>query len=138
MTTGMNEAAPAMWRNSGKAVPTPPAPLAAEPGRPLIIRIGKRLRGLFDRMIAASSLVANDPVLDVRQFGWTALLRDQWQVILAEARAVALVGVEAEHHEAWLGIDSQPSRPGGDLGHERVARRQCRGIKIAGGSYRLA
>ena len=56
-----------MWRNSG-------TPLAAEPGRPLIIRIGKHLRGLFDRMIAASSLVANDPVLDMRHFGWTALV----------------------------------------------------------------
>lgn len=94
MTTGMNDAASAMWRNSGKAAPTAPA-LAAEPGRPLIIRIGKRLRGLFDRMIAASSLVANDPVLDVRQFGWTALLRDQWQTIRDEAAAVALQGQPA-------------------------------------------
>ena len=95
MTTGMNEAASAMWRNSGKAAPVLPRPLAAERGRPLIIRIGKRLRGLFDRMIATSSLVANDPVLDVRQFGWTALLRDQWQTIRAEAEAVALRGQPA-------------------------------------------
>jgi len=95
MTTGMNEAASAMWRNSGKAAPALPRPLAAERGRPLIIRIGKRLRGLFDRMIATSSLVANDPVLDVRQFGWTALLRDQWQTIRDEAAAVALQGQPA-------------------------------------------
>ena len=64
----------------------------AEPGRPWLVRVGKRLRGTFDRLIAGSSLVANAPVLDVRDFAWTALLRDHWQDILAEARAVALVG----------------------------------------------
>jgi aspartyl/asparaginyl beta-hydroxylase (cupin superfamily) len=88
MTIGTKDAAPAMWRNSG-------TPLVAEPGRPLILRIGKHLRGLFDRMIAASSLVANDPVLDMRHFGWTALLRDQWHTIRDEAAAVALQGQPA-------------------------------------------
>lgn len=38
--------------------------------------------------------------------------------------AVALEGVEAEHHEAWFGVHPEPSSPGGDLGHERVARLQ--------------
>ncbi|GAA4216596.1 hypothetical protein GCM10022253_13320 [Sphingomonas endophytica] len=69
-----------------------PSALVAEPGRPWPVRVGKRLRGTVDRLIAGSSLVANAPVLDVRDFAWTALLRDQWQAILAEARAVALVG----------------------------------------------
>ena len=92
-----------MWRQSGEAAPAPgltlvpgaPEPdaaMQAEPGRPLIIRVGKHLRGLFDRLIGASSLVATDPVLDVRDFGWTALLRDHWQDIRDEAIAVSQVG----------------------------------------------
>jgi beta-hydroxylase len=68
------------------------ATLAADPGRPLIIRVGKHLRGIFDRLIASSSIVANDPVLDVRHFAWTAMLRDHWQAIRDEATAVALRG----------------------------------------------
>lgn len=69
---------------------TPPARLEADRNRPLIIRYGKHLRGIFDRLIAASSLVPNDPVLDLRDFAWTAALRDNWQAIRAEAIAVAL------------------------------------------------
>ncbi len=101
MTVGTKQAAPAMWRQSGEA-PCPArmvpdhavvsgvssAPMAAERGRPLIIRIGKHLRGAFDRLIASSSLVANDPVLDVRDFAWTALLRESWEDIRDEAIAV--------------------------------------------------
>jgi beta-hydroxylase len=68
------------------------ATLAVDPGRPLIIRIGKHLRGIFDRLIASSSIVANDPVLDVRHFAWTAMLRDHWQAIRDEATSVALRG----------------------------------------------
>ncbi len=71
------------------------APLRAEPGRPLIIRVGKHLRGVFDRLIAGSSLVSNDPVLDVRTFAWTAELRARWSAIRAEAEAVAMVGEAA-------------------------------------------
>lgn len=70
--------------------PAPDAALEAERNRPMIIRIGKRLRGLFDRLIASSSLVPNDPVLDVRDFAWTSILRDHWQAIRDEAIAVAL------------------------------------------------
>ena len=69
--------------------------MKAEPGRPLIIRIGKHLRGIFDRLIASSSLVPNDPVLDVRTFPWTQALRDQWEQIRDEAIAVALRGQAA-------------------------------------------
>lgn len=99
---------PAMWRNSGRdprstphrapdltvisGAPRPGAPLAAEPGRPLIIRVGKHLRGVFDRLIASSSLVSNDPVLDVRDFAWTQVLREHWRDIRDEAVAVALRG----------------------------------------------
>lgn len=58
--------------------------------RPLIITIGKALRGMFDRLIASGSLVPNDPVLDMRLFPWTQMLRENWQAIRAEAQAVAL------------------------------------------------
>lgn len=72
--------------------PAPGAPLAAERGRPFILRVGKHLRGFFDRLIASSSLVANDPVLDMRHFAWTALLRADWRAIRDEAITVALHG----------------------------------------------
>ena len=68
------------------------AAMQADPNRPLVIRIGKHLRGVFDRLIAGSSLVSNDPVLDVRDFAWTQALRADWEAIRDEARAVALVG----------------------------------------------
>jgi beta-hydroxylase len=71
------------------------APLRPERGRPFVIKAGKALRGVFDRLIASSSLVANDPVLDVRDFAWTAPLRDSWQAIRDEALAVALQGQAA-------------------------------------------
>ena len=66
--------------------------LIADPNRPLIIRVGKHLRGTVDRLIASSSIVGNDPVLDVRAFAWTAMLRDHWQAIRDEATDVALRG----------------------------------------------
>ena len=75
--------------------PPPGAPMEAERNRPLVIRAGKHLRGVFDRLIASSSLVANDPVLDVRDFGWTQILREHWQTIRDEAIAVALRGEAA-------------------------------------------
>lgn len=72
--------------------PTPGSAMRAERGRPLIISLGKHFRGFFDRLIASSSLVSNAPVLDVRDFGWTAMLRENWQAIREEATAVALRG----------------------------------------------
>jgi beta-hydroxylase len=70
--------------------PQPGAPLKAERNRPFVIRIGKHLRGFFDRLIASSSLVSNAPVLDMRDFAWTAVLRANWQAIRDEAIEVAL------------------------------------------------
>lgn len=61
-----------------------------EAPRPLIIRLGKRLRRVFDAMIASSSMVANDPVLDVRDFAWSDILRANWTAIRDEAVAAAL------------------------------------------------
>ena len=71
--------------------PAPGSVMKAE-RRPLIIRFGKHLRGVFDRLIASSSLVTNDPVLDVRDFAWTQTLREEWTAIRDEAIAVALRG----------------------------------------------
>ena len=105
----------AMWRNSGEdsagkesartmrvpdlnvisGAPAPGSKMEAEPNRPFIIKFGKHLRGVFDKLIASSSLVSNDPVLDVRDFAWTAILRDHWETIRDEAVAVALQGEAA-------------------------------------------
>ncbi|CUS43535.1 MAG: aspartyl/asparaginyl beta-hydroxylase domain-containing protein [Pseudomonadota bacterium] len=100
--------ASSLWRKSGKmsdgrttripdlnvisGLPSPRPTLEAERNRPLIIKYGKHLRGLFDRLISSSSLVSNEPVLDVRDFPWTALLREHWHDIRDEAIAVALQG----------------------------------------------
>jgi beta-hydroxylase len=75
---------------SVSGAPAPGASLEPARGRPFVVRLGKHLRGLFDRLVALSSEVANDPVLDVRDFAWTAVLRDNWQAIRHEAIAVAL------------------------------------------------
>ncbi len=58
--------------------------------RPLVIKVGKKLRRRFDRVIAASSLVPNEPVLDAGDFPWMAMLRERWEAIREEARRVAL------------------------------------------------
>jgi aspartyl/asparaginyl beta-hydroxylase (cupin superfamily) len=73
--------------------PTDPAPRTdavseSADGRPLAIRIGRRLRTRLDGAIARSSLIPNDPVLDPDIFGWTAMLRAEWQTIRDEAIAV--------------------------------------------------
>ena len=96
----------AQWRDSNQvkrfqtqatapdpAVPgatVPDAPMRADANRPFLIKYGKYLRGFFDWLIASSSLVPNDPVLDVRDFAWTALLRENWQAIRNEAIVAAL------------------------------------------------
>ena len=73
----------------------PGAAMEADRNRPFLIKYGKHLRSFFDRLIASSSLVPNDPVLDVRRFAWTALLRDHWATIRDEAVRVALRGEAA-------------------------------------------
>lgn len=81
---------PDMTVISGAPLPDAAAGNKAGGKRPIIIRYGKYLRGFFDRLIASSSLVSNDPVLDVRDFPWTQHLRDNWQAIRDEAIAAAL------------------------------------------------
>lgn len=56
--------------------------------RPFLVRQGKRLRRPIDRLIARSSRVPNDPVLDARLFAWTRALRADWPGIREEALAV--------------------------------------------------
>lgn len=68
------------------ATAVPPAP--ATPKRPFILRAGKRIRRQVDAIIAQSSLVPNDPVLDPAIFPWTQALRDNWRAIREEALAV--------------------------------------------------
>ncbi len=79
----------AIWPKSGESRAFDP-PLRADPDRPWLIKYGKHLRGIFDRLVAASSLIPNEPVLDVRDFPWTAVLRENWEAIREEARAAAL------------------------------------------------
>ena len=104
-------AQPPLWPDSGMSpeeagirvpdinvisgAPAPGAAMKAETNRPFIIKFGKRIRGVFDRLIASSSLVSNDPVLDVRDFPWTAMLRENWESIRDEAVKVALRGEAA-------------------------------------------
>ncbi|HEU4959487.1 MAG TPA: aspartyl/asparaginyl beta-hydroxylase domain-containing protein [Sphingomonas sp.] len=70
--------------------PVPGATLEPVRERPFVVRLGKHLRGVFDRLIASSSEIGNDPVLDVRDFPWTAALRENWRSIRDEAVAIAL------------------------------------------------
>ncbi|WNO54477.1 aspartyl/asparaginyl beta-hydroxylase domain-containing protein [Stakelama saccharophila] len=72
------------WRESGGAHRASAGP------RPLIVRLGKRMRGAFDRLIEKSSLIGNGPVLDVRDFPWSADLRTNWRAIRDEASQIAL------------------------------------------------
>ena len=58
------------------------------PRRPLLYRAAKRARRPLDRLIARSSKVGNEPVLDPRVFAWTAMLEKHWQEIRDEAQAL--------------------------------------------------
>ncbi|MCF8710219.1 aspartyl/asparaginyl beta-hydroxylase domain-containing protein [Rhizorhapis sp. SPR117] len=53
--------------------------------RPFVIRQGKRLMPWVDAMIARSSRVPNDPVIDPDLFEWTHILRAMWPEIRCEA-----------------------------------------------------
>lgn len=97
-----------IWHNSGDPdrcpAPPVPAPLAAvraaEPlARPPVatlpppsMRLRDHVARLFDGVIAASSLASTEPVLDVRDFAWTATLRRDWRAIREEA--LALTGAD--------------------------------------------
>ncbi|ATW05123.1 aspartyl/asparaginyl beta-hydroxylase domain-containing protein [Sphingorhabdus sp. YGSMI21] len=56
--------------------------------RPLIIRIGKRLRGTMNRISRDQSKIPTEPVLPASAFPWTNRLAEKWQTIAAEAAAI--------------------------------------------------
>jgi len=58
------------------------------PKRPFLYRLGKRARRRVNAVIARSSLVSTEPILDPAEFPWTAELRREWRTIRAEADAL--------------------------------------------------
>jgi len=56
--------------------------------RPLIIKIGKRLRGTMNRISTDQSEIPTEPVLAADSFPWTAGLSKKWQVIADEAASI--------------------------------------------------
>ena len=63
------------------------------------------LQGLADRVIAGFSLVPVAPVLDVRGFGWTRDLRENWRAIRDEAQAASLARAPGSAFPLWRGGD---------------------------------
>tara|TARA_R110002124_G_scaffold114222_3_gene268788 strand:+ start:354 stop:1139 length:786 start_codon:yes stop_codon:yes gene_type:complete len=61
---------------------------AAESDRPLIIRLGKRLRGSMNRISAAQSKIPNGSIIQASAFPWTDHLAENWQTIAQEAAAI--------------------------------------------------
>jgi len=101
----------AIERDGAAGAGRPADPGLAPVKRPLLIRAGKRMRGFFDRIIGASSLVSNAPVLNVRDFAWTQLLRDNWQAIRDEALATALAREDAAPSLARISPDHRAIAP---------------------------
>lgn len=56
--------------------------------RPLIIKIGKRLRDTMNRISTGQSKISTDPVVQANAFPWTDSLTEKWQTIAAEAAAI--------------------------------------------------
>ncbi len=56
--------------------------------RPLHYRFAKKQRHRIDRIVAASSLIPNDPVLNPAEFDWTAMLAENWETIRDEALSI--------------------------------------------------
>ena len=59
--------------------------IARDKSRPLHYRFLKKQRHNANRLIARSSRIPNDPVLDPTTFGWTAQLQQNWRDIQREA-----------------------------------------------------
>lgn len=122
-------ACPAMSLVSDVAAPYHDAPPAAAGRRPLAAAIGGRLLGGADRLIRASSLVPDEPVLDMRDFGWTAALRRDWRAIREEAHGVALAtGVPATSADRRAAREvpiGRPDRRTGDGDAESDGSPRC-------------
>jgi beta-hydroxylase len=61
---------------------------AALPKRPWFYRVGKKARPPLDQLISRSSLISNDSIIEQDAFPWTAMLRENWRAIRAEAEAL--------------------------------------------------
>ncbi len=78
----------------------------SKPKRGATIRLGKRLRKPFNRMIARSSRVPTTPFIDPALFPWTAALEAGWADMRAELDAIndrggeilPLAKVSPDHH----------------------------------------
>ncbi len=62
--------------------------LSNDRSRPLHYRFAKKQRHKMNSVIANSSLISNDPVLDPEQFDWSGLLSSNSEVIREEAQAI--------------------------------------------------
>ncbi|ASK87990.1 aspartyl/asparaginyl beta-hydroxylase domain-containing protein [Sphingorhabdus sp. SMR4y] len=60
----------------------------SQTNRPLIIKIGKRLRGTMNRISQEQSKIPTEPVLPASAFPWTGELTEKWQTIADEAAAI--------------------------------------------------
>lgn len=58
------------------------------PKRPLIVKIGKRLRGAVNHISTAQSCIPTTPLIDSTYFDWTAAIAERWQDIANEVRSV--------------------------------------------------
>ncbi len=63
-------------------------PSSSQENRPLIIKVGKRLRGTMNRISQSQSKIATEPVIQDDAFQWTRSLSENWQTIAQEAAAI--------------------------------------------------
>ncbi|MDJ0641943.1 MAG: aspartyl/asparaginyl beta-hydroxylase domain-containing protein [Erythrobacter sp.] len=62
--------------------------LSNDRSKPLHYRFAKKQRHKMNSVIANSSLITNDPVLDPGQFDWSEPLSSEWQTIRDEALSI--------------------------------------------------
>ncbi|WP_298466394.1 aspartyl/asparaginyl beta-hydroxylase domain-containing protein [uncultured Erythrobacter sp.] len=62
--------------------------LSNDRSKPLHYRFAKKQRHKMNSVIANSSLISNDPVLDSAQFDWSSKLSRHWEAIRDEALAI--------------------------------------------------
>lgn len=62
--------------------------LSADTSKPVHYRFLKKQRHIGNNLIARSSLIPNDPVLDQNDFDWAREIRPHWQAIRDEALAI--------------------------------------------------
>lgn len=62
--------------------------LSTDTSKPLVYRFLKQHRFLGNRILARSSLIPNDPVLDAEDFDWANEIKPHWKEIRDEALAI--------------------------------------------------